>query len=228
MTLARRVEIDPHDEPEHDAWSEAWGDRALQALGRRLMSYGLDGEQAMLVVEQTWLFYSDLALPELHKRFPMGIASKQSENRPAVYLYLTFSTPEGSLGPDLGSETFHGVQERFANNVAAPLSDIVTMHLEPFPPSQTWLAYRALQELAGFEVMLRFYTAGRNLDYVGVFVDNLEAELKMVMDPESVPLWLGTPNLMFGGRKPAELFDDPRDRQLRGVITRAKFNLPAS
>ena len=46
---------DRHPEGIRDAWSEAWGDLALQDLGRRLDGYGAHAEQAAIVVEQTWL-----------------------------------------------------------------------------------------------------------------------------------------------------------------------------
>jgi hypothetical protein len=226
--MARRAEFQPQDNTEPDSWSAAWGDLALQNLGRRLVSHGLSDERAMLVVEQTWHFYSYIALPMLERRFPMGIATKQTANRPAVFLYLTFRAPEKQLAPDLGAERFPGVKEAFVDRFATPLSDFVDMHLAPFQRSRVWPGYRAPREPTEFELMLRLYTDSHGLDYVGVFVDNLEAELKTVMEPEAVPLWLETPNLMFGGRKPAELLDDPLDRQLRGVITRAKFNLPVT
>lgn len=226
--MARQVEPHPHHEPQHDAWSEAWGDRALQNLGRRLVSYGLDEEQAAVVVEQTWLFYSYVALPKLQKRFPMGIATKQTVNEPAVYLYLTFTTLEGPPGPELGAETFQALHQAFTEYLAEPLGDVVKTHLEPFPVSQAWHGYRALQYPADFEFNLMSYAAIHGLDDAGVFVDDLQAELKTLMDPDTAALWLETPNLMFGGRKPAEFLDDPSDRQLRDVITRAKFNIPAT
>lgn len=226
--MARRAEPHRHDEPEGDVWSETWGDRALQDLGRRLVSYGLADEQAALIVEQTWLFYSYLALPELHERFPLGIAAKPPGSLPSIFFYLTFRSPADSPEQDPGSERFRVVQESFSREFAAPLASVVNLHLEAFPTSQLWFAHRALQEPAEFEFPLRVYTASHGLDYVGVFVDDLEAELRTVMDPESVPAWLETPNVIFGGRKPAELLADPLDRQLRDVITRAKFNLSAA
>jgi hypothetical protein len=228
--MARRAEQLPDNQQGHDAWSETWGDRALQDLGRLLVEYGLGEEQAALIVEQTWLFYSYIALPELQKRFPMGIAAKRSENRPAVYLYLTFDTREGSPGPELGAESFPAVKESFSELFAAPLAGLVEMHLEPFITSQRWFAHHALHNPAELEFKLMAYLAASELDlrYVGIFADDLKAELMTVMDSEVVPLWLETPNMIFGGRKPADLLDDPLDRQLRDVITRAKFNLPAA
>ena len=75
---------------------------------------------------------------------------------------------------------------------------------------------------------LRAHAARQGLEYVGTFLDDLEAERGTIMDPESVPLWLETPNTLFGGRKPRELLHDPLDRRLRDLITRAKFNLSAA
>lgn len=224
----RQAAFDSPSEPEHDAWSEAWGDRALQELGRRLVSYGMKEEQAALIVEQAWLFYSYVALPELRERFPMGIATKPPEGPPSVYFSLIFRSPADSPDEDPTHERFRVLQESFARDFAAPLADVVSLHLEAFPMRQGWIASRQMRVPADFEYELRQYTKNYNLDYVGVFVDDLEAELRTMMDPESVPLWLKTPNAIFGGRKPAELLADPLDRQLRDVITRAKFNLPAA
>jgi hypothetical protein len=226
--MARQAVIDSHSEPEHDAWSEAWGDPALQELGRRLVSYGMGEEQAALTVEQTWLFYSYVALPELRERFPMGIATKPPGGLPAVFFFLTFRSPANSPDQDLTQERFRVVQESFLRNFAAPLADVVSLHLEPFPISEKYFANMWLRHPIQFEFPMLTYAASHDLDYVGVFVDDLEAELRTVMDPKSVSLWLETPNSLFVGRKPAEFLDDPLDRQLRGVITRAKFNLPAA
>jgi hypothetical protein len=226
--MARRADIDPQNEPEHDAWSETWGDRALQDLGRWLVSNGLDDEQAALTVEQTWLFYSYVALPTLHERFPMGIAAKPTTNRPAVYFYLTFESSHAMRGQEPGVADLQAVQAKFARDLAAPLAKHVNVNLGPFHTNQWWLAQRALQDPREFEFMMRVYAASQGLDYIGVFIDDLEAELRTLLDPEVVPLWLETPNVIFSGRRPAEYLDVPLDRQLRDVITRAKFNLPAT
>ncbi len=86
--MARRAEPHARDDPKHDAWSETWGDHALQDLGRWLVANGLEDESAALIVEQTWLFYSYVVLPTLQKRLPMGIAARHAETRPGIYLYL--------------------------------------------------------------------------------------------------------------------------------------------
>lgn len=226
--MARRAEIVSHREPGRDAWSDAWGDPALQDLGRRLVSYGVTEEQAALIVEQTWLFYSYVVLPGLRERFPMGIASVAAEGPPSVFFFLTFRFPVDSSESSLEVERFRAVKDAFSRDFAAPLADSVSLHLKAFPTSDRWTAQRAMQNVEAFEFMMLVHAASQNLDYVGVFIDDLEAELRTVMDPESVPFWLETPNSLFSGQKPAEFLDDPLDPQLRGVITRAKFNLPAA
>lgn len=226
--MARPAIIDHPSEPEHDAWSRAWGDLALQELGRRLVSYGMEEEQAALTVEQTWLFYSYVALPRLGERLPMGIATKPPESSPAVFFYLPVSSSADSPEHDSADERFREVREAFSRDFAAPLADVVSLHLEAFPTRKGNSAHRASQRPAALELVLRNYTASHGLDYVGVFVDDLAAELRTMMDPESVLRWLETPNVYFYGRKPAEFLEDPLDRELRGVITRAKFNLPAA
>lgn len=221
--MAQRAEFDPLGELERDAWSEAWGDPALQELGRRLVSYGIGEEQAALIVEQTWLFYSYVALPTLEKRLPMGIATKAGGNRPIICLFLGFSDP----GPGFGPEEFGRLHHAFTRDYAGPMTDQATIRLEPFRTSSELVRW-ALGALEHLEQSVRQYAAHEQLDYIGLFVDDLEAELRTIMDPEAVPRWLETPNVYFFGRKPVDLLADPLDRQLRDAITRAKFNLPAA
>lgn len=225
--MARRVASLLDSEPHHDAWSETWGDRALQNLGRWLMANGLDGEQAALTVEQTWLFYSYVALPTLKVRSPMGIAARAAEDRPTVHLYLGLPPQEIGIEHVLSTENFTNLQEAFGRDFAAPLADWVTLRLEFIrtPVELTFWHHRFSDRL---DNRLSAYSALQQLVYIGLFLDDLEAELRTIMDPEFVPVWLSTPNLLFSGRAPAEFLDDPLDRQLRGVITRAKFNLPAA
>lgn len=221
--MARPAEIDHQSDPEHDAWSGTWGDPALRELGRRLESYGLAEEQAALIVEQTWLFYSYVALPTLQMHLPMGIATKAGGNRPVIYFYLGFSSP----GHVFGSNELGKLQHAFIRDFATPLTEHVNMRLEPFQTPSALVRW-AMGSPRELEHRVRQYAADQQLDYIGLFVDDLEAELRTIMDPELVPLWLNTPNLLFGGRKPVDFLNDPMDRQFRDVITRAKFNLPAA
>lgn len=225
--MAQRAKPYSESEPEDDAWSATWGDRALQNLGRRLESYGIAEEQAALIVEQTWLFYSYVALPTLQKRLPMGIATDSGEIRPVIWYFIGFSAHETSSGQISGTENLVSLQETFARDFAAPLADQIAMRLEPFRTPTERLAWE-LGSPKRLEALFCQYAASQQLDCVGLFIDDLEAELRTIMAPELVPLWLDTPNKLFSWRRPAEYLDDPLDRQLRGVITRAKFNLPAA
>lgn len=226
--MAQRAAPHREGEPEGDAWSNTWGDQALQELGRRLESYGIAEEQAALIVEQTWLFYSYVALPELRERVPMGIASAPATSLPSVYFYLPFRWPENAPEQEPGDDRFWLVQQRFSTEFAAPLAECINLRLEQFPASERWSAQHSLQNVEALELRMQMYARANKLDYVGLFVDDLVAELGTVMDPESVPRWLDTPNSLFSWRRPAEFLDHPLDRRLRGVITRAKFNLPAA
>jgi len=228
MTLARRAEINSQHEPEHDVWSDAWGDRALQALGRRLINYGLSFENAALIVEQTWLFYSYFALPTLREHVAMGIAAKQAADRPSISFRLPLRLEESSQEHDLYVEKFRSLQETFDQAFAAPLASLVEMNLAAIMVSQGWLWFGKPRRLEDLEFAFLVDSAAQGLDYVGVFVDDLEAELRTLMDPEVVPVWLSTPNVFFGGRRPANFLDDPLDRQLCDVIARAKFDIPAA
>lgn len=226
--MARRAASLPDNEPIHDAWSEAWGDPALQNLGRRLVDYGLEEEQAARIVDQTWLFYSYVALPALQKRIPMGIATKQGENRPAIHFFLILSPRKDWAWQDVVAERFQALRPLFDELFATPHRDTVELHLELVTPDRPWSVNMNDEKPTEPERWLARYARLHHLDAVGVFFDNLAAELRTIMMPEYVPLWLETPNSLFLGNKPADFLDDPLDRLMRGVITRAKFNLPTT
>ncbi len=212
--------------PIQDAWSRAWGDPALQDLGRRLDAYGIPAEEAATVVEQIWLFYSYEALPFLGERVPMGIAARDGE-RPAVWLYLPFRTDVSGSDRQLASPRFWPLNRTFVEKFEQPLADWVTLDLERMTVSAD-LEFRDPWVLRRFQDDVREAAARKNMEFVGTFVDNLVAELMTVMNPEAVSTWLDTPNTLFGGQRPIELVDEPRDQQLRDVITRAKFNISAA
>lgn len=209
----------------HDAWSAAWGDSALQNLGRRLEGYGVAAEHAARVVEQAWLFYSYEALPLLGERVPMGIATQDRE-RPLVWLYLPFRAADVSI-PFRAEPRFQTLNGIFASRVEAPLADWVAMDLEPVVVS-----FRA--DLTDSRTVSRFaervHEAARrkNMSFAGIFVDSLVAELETVMEQDAAAEWMITPNTLFSGRKPIEIVDDPLDQRLRDVIARAKFNVSAA
>ena len=85
----------PLTEPD-DAWSRAWGTPALQDLGRYLVATGSTAENAALLVEQTWIFYSYEVLPTLQQQTPMVIAVGGSHKRPRIQFTLLISTAVGS------------------------------------------------------------------------------------------------------------------------------------
>ena len=203
-----------------DAWSRAWGDRALQDLGRRLTAYGVPAEPAAQAVEQVWLFYSYVALPILPDHVPFGLATTV-DGRPEACCYLPHRSIDRPYREDPGAKAeSERLYETFEHQVAAPLAADVVLNLK--------LVSAVPTKVARLAPRLRDYCRFWGTDYVGVFVDDLEAELKTVMAPRDVPRWLRTPNTIFAGRKPIEFLRDPRDRRLRDLITRAKFNLPAA
>jgi hypothetical protein len=221
----------PYDQVEQpeanrDAWSEAWGDPALQNLGRRLVAYGVGAEQAATVVEQTWLFYSYEALPLLGERFPMGIAARAG-SPPHVWLYLPVHAADVPLAAAKTNPLFLKLNRIFIRKVEEPLSDQVVMDLESVG-MHVGPGLMTRSTLHRFEVRAHEIATRRRSEFLGIFVDDLIAELKTVMNPDDAASWLETPNSVFGGRRPIEFVEDPGNQQLRDVITRAKFNLSAA
>lgn len=216
------------NEPIHAALQAAWGDPALQHLGRRLVDYGLDEEMASRIVDQTWLFYSYVALPTLQKRIPMGIAARQGAHQPAINFFLILSPREDWTQQGVLVERFQALEPLFDELFATPHRDVIELHLELVTPNRPWSVTMHDEAPTEPERWLTRYARLHHLDAIGVFFDNLEAELRTIMLPEDVPLWLDTPNSLFLGNRPADFLDDPLDRLMRGVITRAKFNLPST
>lgn len=215
-----RASREGNTKPEYDVWRNTWGDRALQEFGRQLSADGVPMEAAALAVEQTWLFYSYVALPTLPTPVPLGIAT-QHRGRAEACLYLPHRCSDNSLRDD-PTAAVEGKQlhEAFDRRVAAPLAADVAMNLR--------FVSAVPAKVERLEPRLRNYCRYWGTTYIGVFMDRLEDELQTVMDPQSVPRWLETPNTIFAGRKPGELLRDPQDRRLRDLITRAKFDLPAA
>ncbi|MBA2521628.1 MAG: hypothetical protein H0V24_18380 [Chloroflexia bacterium] len=222
--MARHYKQPPAPASDHDVWNNTWGDPALQALGRYLVAHDLTEEQAALTVEPVWLFYSYIALPMLRDRLPMGIAAQPAATGLVIYFFLPNDARE-PLGDANGRLVYESVQAAFTERLAAPVATYLPVRLElivmdpPAAPTTTDDARhveQAMRALAGF----------KQLDYLGTFKDDLEAELKTVMEPDLAPLWLRTPNSLFGWGKPIDALADPHDRLLRDIITRAKFDLP--
>jgi hypothetical protein len=227
FTLARSLQHHFDDEPERDAWSETWGDRALQNLGRWLEGEGLADEQAALVVEQTWLFYSYVILPTLREHVPMGIASRRAGDLPEIALFLFPGSRETPVEQVSGGQESETIRDTFTRHVQGPLADCVAIRLHFLDESPRFMIGEPSAPKRN-EARFRSFVKRQQLTVIGIFVDDLRAELQTIMDPQLVPVWLNMPNGVFSGRKPIDLLDEPTDRQLRDLITRAKFNLPAA
>lgn len=225
--MKHRFHESAHFQSPNDAWSEAWGSPALRELGRRLVTFGRPVEQAAIVVEQTWLFYSYEVLPLLRVRSPMGIAARKTGNAPSVSLALPAPYPRDSVPTAHSEDLYQHLHEIFVRKFASPLADCAVMTLVPVALNVSPDSGESFP-LPRFTDRLKKLFAREGLDYVGVFVDDLVAELETVMEPEMVWPWLDTPSPIFGGRAPRELLNSPDEQQLRDIITRAKFNLPAA
>lgn len=223
--MARHYEHPPA--PDQDGWSTTWGDPALQSLGRYLEAHGLSAEQAALTVEQIWLFYSYEALPMLRDRLPMGIAAKEVDAKVKLWFFLPADFRDNGAPAEASAAK---LQERFEKDFAKPMASLLTLKLK-------FLKLKLLEQRTDqpnpdlhngsvwFERLVRSQVAPNQLTYIGTFTDDLEVELMTVMEPSLVPLWLATANSAFGGLPPIECLRDAHDRQLRDMITRAKFNL---
>jgi hypothetical protein len=183
-------------------------------------------ENAALLVEQIWIFYSYEMLPVLRRHAPMVIAANASGILPRIALTLHISVAdehEFAAADDEVAQWRSNFRPRFAEPLAsfAELTAHVRMVLaapgQTFPPSPWDL------RLIRNEIL-----RSGNWDFVAVYINDLIAELATVLAPDDATPWLDTPNLMFGGLAPRSLLATPDEHLLRDVVTRAKFNLPAA
>jgi hypothetical protein len=154
------------------------------------------------------------------REYPWVLAIDVANGQPQVVLYFPLlpNGKEARFGPLEQSDDADFSVARSRN----PMLKIEWI-AAPFPllRHSRWLTET-------FPARVREQAFHHQLVFVGIFEDDLVSELRTVMVPEDVPVWLHTPNALFGGIPPIELVDDPLDRRLRDVITRAKFNLPAA
>ncbi len=222
---------EPRPEPgeparKEDAWSRAWGAPALRDLGRYLVANGTSAENAALLMEQIWIFYSYEMLPVLGRHTPLAISAKAAETLPRIALTLLINVVdehEAAAADDEIARLRSNFRPRFVEPLA-PFADL-TAHVtkvlalpgQTFPPSPWEMS------LTRHEIL-----RSGNWDFVAVYIDDLVSELATIMDPDDVTPWLNTPNLMFGGLAPRALLGTADEHLLRDVVTRAKFNLPAA
>lgn len=207
-----------------DAWNRAWGAPALQDLGRYLVATGSRVEQAALLVEQVWIFYSYALLPALKRHVPLVIAVDSLREPPRIQLTLLVTDELDDLPAD---NELARLRRDFRHRFSEPLSAIadLTMDLTQVPGPQ---GQRVPPSPRYLDLIRRQVLNTGDRDFVVVYIDDLVSELATVMDADEVPPWVDTPNLMFGGLAPRSLLGTPDAHLLRDVVTRAKFNLPAA
>lgn len=215
----------PYAEPD-DAWSQAWGAPALQDLGRYLVASGSPAETATLIVEQIWLLYSYQVLPEIGRHVPMAIAASTRDGQRRIALLVLDEYPVIEW-PGEESDRFSQLEAQAREMFAKPLTGIVDLTLQvmllpgPVTRKRIWTGPM-------LDSLRRGSFQQSDWEFLGVYLDDLRAELATIMDASEIAPWLETPNVIFAGQAPKDILGTSEEQLLRDVVTRAKFNLPAA
>jgi hypothetical protein len=204
---------------ERDLWSERWADRALQQLGRWLTAEDVLEEQSVLVVDAIWSFYSYGILPILRQYLPIGITAIRQSNsviRIVVHIptHVSENDSHNSRPIYIEGDQINVLTSTFDRLVSRRFADDLNFELRFFGPE------------IDIEYDVRTYAENWPGVFMGIYVDNVYAELGKIMNPESIKGWLDTPNSRFGGMKPKSLLRDPeRDYLLRNLVSSVKHGI---
>lgn len=202
-----------------DFWSRRWADPSLQELGRKLVERHVTDEDASFAVENIWTFYSNNVLPIFRRRVPMGLGAQYGDDQSSsVWVYLpTLESSDAALGAL--SEKTQSLRKVFGREVATQSStEALSLHLDLLSPG-------APDE---FDQALRSVCGKRNQDVIGIFTDQLEAELRNVIPPEVFTSWVNKPNLSLGEKRPYDVLhssDLDSQQPLRELILSVKYTM---
>lgn len=194
-----------------------WGDRALQNLEGWLTTRSVSEQLATSLVEGVWVFYSYSFLPTFGRHLPLAIAAReQSKNHHTVRVYAPSpETPGLDVPVDLSGTNM--LTDAFSRMVGGALGPSLAVELELVTPP----------DLGKFELFTSESAHAEQLDYLGVFKDDLVEELRTVMLPGDVAAWLAAPNTLFAGRTPSELLNTDEDSAIRNMILAARHGTAA-
>lgn len=200
---------------EDDNWAEVWGDVGLQQLGRWLEQHDVPDDKAGAVVEHIWCLYSYSILPTLHRHVPLGITAKARRWRGnQVQCYLPIAVDDHAAVELTEAGKIAEVFQR--DKVSLFVSDI-----------RTQIDFLPVSNSDAFESELQQACQRNGQEYIGVFRDDVVAELNTIIPSSYLTSWLDTPNSHMYGRNPREFLECPgEDRVLRDFILRVKYGTP--
>ncbi len=186
-----------------DDSAKRWGDPTLIKLDRWLITHGIPDVEAVGAVEDIWAFYSYDVLPTAGRGLRLGMVG-----------FVEFETPDRTVFLDLlwPSESFPLAQMKQLSKAfdeRAKESE-VKFHLGHMRSTELWGGSLAQH--------LRTIYCGPGMEYIGIYRDNLKAELRLLLG-DKYESWMNTPNTRFVGRKPKSLLYTPDDVLLRDFIS---------
>lgn len=199
--------------PPSDFWERRWADRSLQNLGQWLTAHLHDEAAAEQAVSRVWSFYSYFVIPAYGGYPLMALSAKDVGDRRDVALHLpklaATVRPQGRFGDELGRDL-----QRYERRPVAP--DL-----------QLFLDLTGADE-RDLEQYAIAWCEARQRHFLGVYRDDLAAELANVFHPRSFDEWLETPKEQLGNRKPIDLLhESDQDHLLRDLVLDVKYSLIA-
>ncbi len=184
---------------------ELWSDSALNHLSAWLSLQGVPNEQVADIADAFWGFYSYHLRPELGRSVPVEIMAKNEDHKLRVLLSISM--------PHLPTESWAVIMRSFDTELGRKFS---AMGLEIEIES-----YRNGNVLD--DATLRRQAMVSNFDYLGVYIDDLMAELHALLPQDIFSGWIGEPNPALGGLRPSELLQpEVDDRLLRDLLLRVR------
>lgn len=199
--------------PEFDSWSQAWADPTLRNLGRWISSQNVGSIAAEQTLARLYSYYSFEVIPAYGGYPSMAVSVKQADDETLVYLQLPKAVSRGQRVGNLARELDRGL-ERYERS---PLLGAIRLQLEVADVAESDLGEYASS-----------VANGERRQFLGVYHDDLPAELSRLVPEEHLQVWLETSSEQLGNRSPIELLNDPNaDHLLRDLVVQAKYGLAA-
>lgn len=178
-----------------------WASPALQALDNWLVNknarYDVLGSASLLL----WMYQGFEVIPILGHALPIGLNARLDSA--GLYRIKAF-LPEDDLTSYqrrlLTIEFFRAVDN---NRPGLPIYDI---------------SFIATSDEVSFESQIKKAAESDGGEFLGVFVDDLEADIKITEGLFFGQYWIEAPNAALAGETPKSLFGTPNEESLRRMV----------
>lgn len=190
------------DPEKGDQWMGMYGYAApaLRYLARWAETK-TDAYTAMVVTGTVWSSHYVPVARAYDRYVPMGLSAKEGTDGSELFIHL----PK----PTFDMRTVESLRRRIEGN---PIGGTIQFHLEMTDAADDELLEATLQAVRSDE-----------RQFLGLYEDDIEAELATIFKPEELSAWLEEPNEQFQGHKPSELLHDPQRSWVHGFVHEQKI-----